>query len=347
MEAEFKKATKVGAWGAGATLALLVLVHLAFQLSPWPWVLVLRHSFGNGSRAAAATFAPYLPHDVTSRIDLRYDEADPDARLDVFYPSRLDHTVGTLPTIIWIHGGGWVAGNKKDIVPYQQILAHQGYTTVSIEYSHAPEKHYPTPLRQANMALDFLIQNSQKLHIDPSRLVIAGDSAGAQIAAQLINIISVPSYAALIGIQPAISREQLKGAILYCGVYTLTKDRSKGIVAQAGHAMLWAYLGEEDFDNPKFRGLKLTDFVDNRFPPTFISDGNADLLLPQSRLMAKTLESHTVPVDELFFPDSETPKVNHEYQFLFNTLPAQLSFHRLTQFLQKLFQKGTQPPTSD
>ena len=149
--------------------------------------------------------------------------------------------IRVLPTIVWVHGGSWISGSKNDVANYLRILAARGFTTVGVDYELAPERKYPNPVRQVNAALGFLSRNGLPLHVDPSRLFIAGNSAGAQIAAQVANIISSTSYAANIEIVPSIERSQLKGVVFHCGVYEtkIAHFRRNGV--------LWAYFGTKDF----------------------------------------------------------------------------------------------------
>ena len=183
---------------------ILAVIVTGYHSSPWPSALVIRVIFEAGGRAANAALAKHVPSNVTARLNERYDPADPDAFLDVYYPSGIEGTSRSLPTIVWVHGGGFVSGSKDHISNYLKILAGKGYTVVGVDYSLAPRKTYPTPLRQVNAALDHLVKHAQALHVDASRFVLAGDSAGAQISAQIANIITSPEYANAIGIVPAI-----------------------------------------------------------------------------------------------------------------------------------------------
>jgi len=67
---------------------------------------------------------------------------------------------------------------------------------------------------QVNMALDHLVRNATDLHIDPEAIVLAGDSAGAQIAAQLAIITTDVAYARRIGIVPSLPPEHLRAMLL-------------------------------------------------------------------------------------------------------------------------------------
>lgn len=275
----------------------------------------------------------HLPADVTASLNHHYDTSDKDAWLDVFHPQQ---ATTALPTVIWVHGGAWVSGGKEQVANYLRILSGRGYTVVGVGYSLAPGKTYPAPLVQVNAALAYLQANAQRLHVDPSQLYLAGDSAGAQIAAQLANIISEPSYARMVGIQPAIARTQLRGVLLYCGAYDLGLvdfDSASGLFLKT---VLWSYAGTRDFMiSPRFAAASVRGFITPDFPPSFISVGNADPLAPQSHAMAGALAAQKVSVDSLFFPESYTPALPHEYQFNLDTEAGWQALERSVQFLSK------------
>ena len=276
----------------------------------------------------------HVPAGVAELLDERYQVNDEDAFLDVFYPAHIDQTAVVLPTIVWVHGGAWVSGDKAQIANYLRILASKGYTVVGVGYSIAPRKIYPTPLTQINTALAYLQANAQRLHIDSTRLYLAGDSAGAQIAAQLANIISSPSYAQNIGIYPSVRATQMRGVLLYCGAYDLDLVRLDGLAGVFLEAVLWSYTGTKDFlTDTRFASASVVHFVSPAFPQTFISVGNKDPLAAQSYAMAEALAVQKVPVDALFFSKSDTPSLAHEYQFNLDTEAGQQALARSLRFL--------------
>ncbi len=142
-------------------------------------------------------------------MDIRYAADDPDALLDLFKPGDATEP---LPVVAWVHGGAFVYGRRDNVTNYLKVLASRGFATVAVGYSKAPSANYPTPLAQVNAALGYLSANADRLGLDPERIVLAGDSAGAQIAAQLSIILTAPDYAKRVGITPAIAATQLKGA---------------------------------------------------------------------------------------------------------------------------------------
>jgi hypothetical protein len=114
---------------------------------------------------SVASLEKHVPPALSAQLNERYDPADPDALLDVFYPSAIADK--PLPTIVWVHGGGWISGSKDDIANYGKVLAGKGYTVVGVDYSLAPGKTFPTPIRQVNAALGYVVKNAERLRVDP------------------------------------------------------------------------------------------------------------------------------------------------------------------------------------
>lgn len=87
------------------------------------------------------------------------------------------------PAIVYFHGGGWVL-NFLDI--YDASLARlaneSGSTIISVNYQKAPEHPFPIPFDDCYATLEWVIKNALDLKIDPTRIGVAGDSAGANLA---------------------------------------------------------------------------------------------------------------------------------------------------------------------
>lgn len=320
------------AWIAVVGMAIAAVTYAALELSPWPAALVYRAFMNRGGEGLNRALERHVPDGVTEVLDQQYAENDADAFLDVYYPSSVNRP---LPAIVWVHGGGFLSGHKGQVANYLKILAARGYTTVSVGYSLGPANHYPTPVLQANAALAYLAQHAERLHIDPQRFFLAGDSAGAQVAAQLANVISVPSYAIAVGVPPSIQRTQLRGVILHCGVYDLGLAKFDGAFGHFMRTVVWAYSGRKELgEKARMAEFSVTRFVTADFPPAFISAGNDDPLLPHSRALAEVLASRGVRVDSLFFPDDFRPRLPHEYQFNLDRGAGREALERLVRFLK-------------
>lgn len=88
-----------------------------------------------------------------------------------------------LPVIIYIHGGGWILGNKNTHDRLVREIAHGTQAAVVfVEYTPAPEGQYPLAHEQGYAAAQWVHEHSKELNIDNSRMIIAGDSVGGLMA---------------------------------------------------------------------------------------------------------------------------------------------------------------------
>lgn len=88
-----------------------------------------------------------------------------------------------LPVILYIHGGGWILGNKKTHDRLVREIAHGAQAAlVFVEYTPAPEGQYPLAHEQAYATAQWIVEHSKELNVDSSRMVIAGDSVGGLMA---------------------------------------------------------------------------------------------------------------------------------------------------------------------
>lgn len=319
---------KVRYWalGIGAACALFAIVA-AVVLSPWGQAYREQQQLA-AQQKAVPPMSQFVPDTVTGRQDIAYGSGERE-KLDVWFPRDL--AAGeTLPVIVWVHGGGWVSGSKTDIAPYIQILASKGFTTIGVNYSLAPGERYPRQIQQVNAALGYVVAHAAELRVDPDRILLAGDSGGAQIAAQLAAGVTNPATAAELGLTPTLRPDQLAGLILACGAFDLrTLVDAGGILkdyveAYIGTTLLGSRLTEASVDQG----------VTSAFPPTWLSGGNADPLTPQVEDFAATLTSRGVEVETMFWPKNQSPPLGHEYQFnlglaeSFKTLDSAIAFAR-------------------
>jgi acetyl esterase len=104
-------------------------------------------------------------------------------------PVRIVRPAGTadvLPAVIYIHGGGWILGDRDThdrLV--REIAVGAEAAVVFVDYDRSPEARYPVAIEQAYAATCYVVDHSTDLHIDPSRLAVAGDSVGGNMAAAL------------------------------------------------------------------------------------------------------------------------------------------------------------------
>jgi acetyl esterase/lipase len=101
--------------------------------------------------------------------------------LDVYSPSGAKN----LPVVFWIHGGGWQAGDKKEVQLKPQVFMDKGFVFVSTNYRLLPAVDMATLIRDVARAAGWVHEHIAEHGGDPKRLLIMGHSAGAQLAALL------------------------------------------------------------------------------------------------------------------------------------------------------------------
>jgi acetyl esterase len=299
--------------------------------------LVLRHLLDWTAPARPGLAAP---PGVASIVDEQY-APEREARLDVYFPSTTAARMQR-PVVVWVHGGAWISGDKQRVAPYFAQLAAAGFTVVAVDYSLAPQARYPIAIRQINDALAYVRDNAERFHADCERLVLAGDSAGAQMASQIATAATNPTYAAELGIVPSVRAENLRGVALFCGAYDANAvARHPRPVPNAAlrvftNSVLRAYTGSRDRDSDVLREMSTIDHVTGAFPPTFISGGNGDPLTEvHSEPFAARLEALGVEVSPHFFAPDHEPELGHQYQFDIDTDDGRAALDALALFIER------------
>ena len=218
-----------------------------------------------------------LPSGVTECRNISYGPHGRDNLLDVYYP---EGTSSTLPTIVSIHGGGYVYGSKEIYRRYGMDMAQRGFAFVNFNYRLAPKWKFPTPLSDTNAVLHWVVKNAHRYHLDPERIILIGDSAGAQLASQYAAIWSNPVYAALFRIK--LPKIRIRALGLNCGIYDLSAR-----AADPRKGLLLDYLGKDlSPEDPRFRVL---ESIGANCPPVYLTTSCEDSLREHAEPMYRFL----------------------------------------------------------
>ena len=99
---------------------------------------------------------------------------------------RPPDAVGTLPVILYMHGGGWVLGNADTHDRLVRELAvGTGAAVVFVEYARSPEARYPVAIEQGYATAQWIVSEGAANQLDPNRIAVAGDSVGGNMTAAL------------------------------------------------------------------------------------------------------------------------------------------------------------------
>lgn len=236
-----------------------------------------------GGLAFTAANAPALFGDFERRPDIAYGE-NPRQRLDVYRPKPVSRNKA--PIIVFWYGGSFERGRKSQYRFVGAALAEAGYVAVLPDYRLYPEVKFPGFIDDAASAVAWAARHAGEIGGDPSRIFLAGHSAGAHIAAMVAYDADRLAKA---GVDPAA----IRGFIGLSGPYALdpTNDTLRAIFA--------APYGIDDWQ-PARR-------VRAGAPRALLMHGEADTVVwvSHSREMAKSLEAAAVPATLLLYPGRE------------------------------------------
>jgi len=228
-------------------------------------------------RSAMATFAPMMNQDPPE-IGALHEEVElrGGLRADVAVPKGN----GPFPVVVYLHGGGWVAGSPKTHRKLGMQFAEAGFLTINVDYRLAPEHPFPAGLDDCVFAIKWAGENAKRWNGDSSKIAVGGDSAGGNLTAASLTSLAAENYG---GPKP-------KAAVLIYGVYDFpaTLKRANGVM----DGMAKAYVGDGNFpaltDDARVSPLKAIKA--GALPPSIVVCGTADALLPESHAIVDALK---------------------------------------------------------
>jgi acetyl esterase/lipase len=264
----------------------MIRPRLLFTLvAPW---LVL------GAPAAAQqpkkTAEPKVPPGVAYEKDIEYGRGgETPLHLDLARPEK---TEGALPVVVFIHGGGWRAGNYKAHV--QQILqfAQQGYVSATVQYRFAPAHPWPAQIEDVKCAIRYLRDNAEKHHLDPKRIGAVGFSAGAHLS-MLLGVMDEKD-----GLEGSGGHVDQSSKVQAVVAYFGPTDLSQEDFPDAVDVMLRDFLGGTKQQQPAaYKAASPVTYVDKDDAPMLLFQGTKDVLVPynQAYLMCDAMTTAGLP----------------------------------------------------
>ena len=242
-----------------------------------------------------------LPEDITECRNIRYGSHGKWSLLDVYYP---DGTTQPLPTIVSIHGGGYVYGTKEIYRRYGMDMARRGFAFVNFNYRLAPMWHFPAPLWDTNAVMEWVCKNADRYHLDPKRIIIVGDSAGAQLASQYAAIATNPEYAAVFHM--SVPKITIRALGLNCGIYD-----PKNFIGNGKDPIARDYLGI-NFD-PADPRVKVLEAIVPDYPAAHITPAHHDFLKDCTQPMYDFLTAKGIPCKLDIYGDEADKTVGHVF----------------------------------
>jgi acetyl esterase len=238
------------------------------------------------------------------------------------------------PLIVYFHGGGFVVGSVNIFDPLTRSLANTTKAIViSVDYRLAPAHPYPAAVDDGYAAVVWAVQNAASLGGDPSRIAVAGDSAGGNLAATVslkARDMGGPAIAAQIMYYPAVD---LTNA--HYGSKEKFAD-GYGLSTESNAAFERAYVGHvQDKTDPYISPLYAKDLT--RLPPALVFTAGFDPLTDAAKLYIDKLERNGIPVTAYHYPN-----IVHGFMSIRLFSERRDALNKTNQFLLAIY-KGAHP----
>ncbi len=197
------------------------------------------------------------------------------------------------PLIVFIHGGGWISGDKADLGDVASSFVQKGYAAALIQYRLAPLHPFPAAIEDVQAFVRYAREHAGELGIDPKRIASLGSSAGGHLAA-------------MAGVTDAVvggTSSRVNVVVDYCGLTDLRDYRDHH------YPISWSFL--EQFLPEPYEGNNEMQLLASPIAlvtaasvPTFIAHSEQDDIVPisQSESFASALNSNKVPCRFLRVP---------------------------------------------
>ena len=217
-----------------------------------------------------------------------------DGRTIKLFIMKPDHIEGHPGVLLFIHGAVWIAGNfenHKRLV--RDLVVESGQPAVFPEITNLPVGKYPVPLNQVYAALEWTVAHASEFGADPSRIAVAGNSVGGDMAAAL-NLMTKDRKG------PKISYQVLLWPATNAGVDTCSyEEYANGrFLPKAFMKYGWDLYAptEKERENPYVSPLRASLAELRNLPPTMVITDENDVLRDEGEAYAHRLQDAGVPI---------------------------------------------------
>jgi acetyl esterase len=246
--------------------------------------------------------------------DVSYDPTHPIRRLDIWRP-RGTSPDAPLPALLYVHGGGFRILSKETHWVMALAFARRGFVVFNIEYRLAPTHPFPAAVEDAAAAYAWVVAHAAEYGGDVARLVLAGESAGA-------NLVAALTVAACYERPEAFARQVFETGVApqvvlpACGIHQVSdpgrfkrrKPKIARFIADRIDEVSHGYLGARDGTDPSIdladplRVFERDDAPARPLPRVFLTCGTADPILDDTRRLHAALVRRGATAEVRYYP---------------------------------------------
>ena len=258
---------------------------------------------------------------------------------DLYFKRSLLNDGKKHPVMLYIHGGGFIKGDKNYRVTNSEFFAHHGYFVFNIDYRMPPEISLIENYSDIIDAMNYIDELAKTYNIDLDKIVVSGDSSGAYQTAMLSAFAFDDELRKTLGLQE-IKRKPTALALM-CGIYDLEKLLSGpaifGIVPETV-SMILGFKVDRDmknaYDYEYINFISPIRLVNEDWCPVFLAWANEDIIcVGQGPLMQDQLEQKGVSYD--YFAAGGLLN-NHCFHLNMGTAIAKECMHQCVDYLNQV-----------
>jgi acetyl esterase/lipase len=317
-------------------------------LKSWSWIGML------AALVLVCSLGEAFAYGVIVRRNVEYAAHD-GVKLygDLYHPEAREHRpLPVVPAVIAVHGGGWESGSKDSYDHWGRYLAEAGLAVFAIDYRLTTPEHktYPAAVYDVRAAVQFVRAHASSLAVEPDRIALMGDGAGAHLAALVALANAEPQFSSQYKSDPdAGTVADVKAAAVFYGTYDLAAQWQHDQVARPLDQVTEIFLGNRPMADRRlyFEASPLSYATTGKNKPAFlVIYGTSDEVVDATQ-QSQAFEA-ALRQAQFFARKIEVPSVGHHWiadPFSDPASPNAYVAPRLLRFLEKALQGSNAPPS--
>jgi len=323
-------ALRLGFVGIGSTFTAVSALSLA-------GTMVILGSLLQVATASGANVDLLRSLTFTSLADARPDatmvymtRGNRPLEIDVYEPTRIPDG-GTAPVMLYVHGGGWFQGDRASGSTDLRWFADRGYVVVSPDYSLATHSDQVWDVAPGEIAcaMVWTANNADSMHADMRRFVMAGDSAGGNLAINAAYAANEDRAESSCGGTVPHVRLAIAGSPILDPVSTWNNRTVQG---DSARSLLLNYVGGSPEQYPdRYRAISSFTYLSPTAPATLIINGAGDHVVPHQQSVDFVRDARAAGVDATLLV---IPFADHSFDLTFDSIGHQIKLSVFARFLR-------------
>lgn len=271
-----------------------------------------------------------MPKPVGSFTNIRYADDSRKQSVDVLIP----YGEPPFPVLVFVHGGSFHFVDKKTYRRLCSVFASHGFLVVNVDYRLAPRYTFPSQFSDIGKAIRWAFDNARRFGGDHERMFLGGDSAGACLVSVYAAANGKRELMDALSIDEGIPRENLRGLLLFYGLYDFETVLETGFYQI--EPMARGFLGTDpQVYSDRAEVASSIRHLDERFPPSLLVSGEEDMLHSETVALEKALERLGVDHETVYIEKSWYPAGAHGFLMAFFLPSAKRATNIAVRFLEE------------